>query len=230
MTNHTHNLPPNILGFWIRMVRTAANLSQDALAAAAGVTERTVQRIEAGENISVQSRRSLARGLGYDDPNIFDDSAFIATVSGLVESLRAEAIRAEQDRYPDHLKIEATATVSGADLANLIEAADASIFQCDEGASDDTRIEAATLFDNLRDWGDLWSELSYSDKLKAQKSFSAALNSLSKHSLRGYQARRVGRLVGGAPAGRAPIPFTVVYFALVPDDQELTYLLVPKRA
>ena len=72
------------------------------------------------------------------------------------------------------------------------------------------------MFDNLRDLGDLWSELSYSDKRKAQESFSAALTSLSEHSLRGYQAGRVGRLVGGAPAGRAPIPFTVVYFALVP--------------
>jgi len=226
MDADTVKLSPKILGFWIKMVRTAGNLSQDALATAAGVTERTVQRAEAGDSISLQSRRSLARALGYDDPNIFDDLAFITTVTSLVASI--DTMRAEEDRHPDHMKIEATATLGGNDLASLIEGADATLFQCEEGATEEARREAAALFDNLRDWGDIWSELSYCNKLEAHQAFGAALASLREHGLRGYQASRVGRLVGPAPA--PSIPFRVAYFALVPADQELTYLLVPKRS
>lgn len=205
-------------------------MSQDALAVAAGVTERTVQRIERGENISLQSKRSLARALGYDDPKIFEDPNFIATVMGLVESMRVDAIKAEEELHPDHVKIEATATVCGADLARLIDEADATVFHCDDSAGEEARSEAAAFFDNLRDWGDLWSGLSYSDKLEAERSFTTALVSLGGHGLRGYQASRAGRLAGKAYADMPPVPFKVAYLVFVPADHELTYLLVPKQA
>jgi len=74
------SLPPNILGFWTRCIRTTMHWSQEALAASANLTPRTIQRIEAGEQSSITTRRSLARGLGYENPDIFEDPEFIVTV------------------------------------------------------------------------------------------------------------------------------------------------------
>jgi DNA-binding transcriptional regulator YiaG len=44
---NTTILDPKLLGFWARCIRGATHLSQDALAANAGVDIRTVQRFEA---------------------------------------------------------------------------------------------------------------------------------------------------------------------------------------
>jgi len=225
-----HKLPPGMLGFWIKMVRVTANMSQDALATAAGITERTVQRVEAGERVSIQTRRSLARGLGYDDPQIFDDPVFADTVTAFVDSIRAEAIKAEEAMHPDHVKIGVCAAASGADLAGMIEGAEGTVFHCDEQVSPEAQAEAAALFDSLRDWGDLWSCLSFGEKLEAQESFGAALASLAEKGVRGFCATRTGRLANATPDDLAAMPFTMAYLAIVPADQGLSHLLVPKRA
>src|SRR5450631_1197689 len=70
-------LDPKLLGFWAKCVRETQHLSQDALAVNAGVTIRTVQRFEAGQALNVTSRRALAKALGYDNPDVFDDLKFI---------------------------------------------------------------------------------------------------------------------------------------------------------
>jgi predicted transcriptional regulator len=49
MTTEPLTLSPAILGFWTRCLRTTLNWSQEALAAAAGVDTRTIQRIESGK-------------------------------------------------------------------------------------------------------------------------------------------------------------------------------------
>ena len=64
----TTMLDPKLLGFWARCVREAQHLSQEAIAEAAGITVRTVQRFEAGEGVQIGSRRSLAKALGYGRP------------------------------------------------------------------------------------------------------------------------------------------------------------------
>ena len=64
--------------------------SQEALAASANLTPRTIQRIEAGEPSSIATRRSLARGLGYENPDIFEDPEFIATVLKLLDGAQPE--------------------------------------------------------------------------------------------------------------------------------------------
>ena len=70
---------PKFLAFWTKCIRETSHWPQEVLAAAAGLDVRTIQRIEAGYPVSVTTRRALARGLGYDNPNVFDDAEFIKT-------------------------------------------------------------------------------------------------------------------------------------------------------
>lgn len=228
MTINTQALPPKLLGFWARTLRVASNLSQEALAAASGLTVRTIQRVESGERANLTTRRCLARGLGYDNPDIFDDPAFVATVTEVMDSLRADQIEAEEARHPDHIKLEVAPVTTGAALGGQIDRCDAWVFHCDELASPEGQAEAASLFDNLQDYGDIWSEIPHSARLEAHGSFSAMLEALAEHGLRAYQATRAARL---APVAKdqASLPFTIGYVTVVPAGQTLSHILVPKR-
>lgn len=226
MTTNIYELQPKTLGFWIKLLRNASNLSQDALAVASGLTVRTVQRVEAGGRANLQTRRSLARGLGYEDPGIFEDPEFIEAVNNILAEQAAIAGRAQEALHPDHIKLAVTATRSGADLATLIGGADATVFKCDENTGEETGREAAALFDDLRDWGDIWSSLTFTQRLDAQRSFDIALATLTELGLRGYQGRRDAHLKGAV--GAKGIPFSIAYLVLVPAEIVLEHLLVPK--
>jgi ribosome-binding protein aMBF1 (putative translation factor) len=56
-------LTPSEVGQLVRVARKSRRWSQEALAAEASVTHRTVQRIEAGEPSDLQTRRGVARAL-----------------------------------------------------------------------------------------------------------------------------------------------------------------------
>jgi DNA-binding XRE family transcriptional regulator len=67
-------LEPTLLGFWTKCIREASHWSQEAVAASAGLDVRTIQRVEAGKPVSIKTRRALARGLGYENHDIFQDT------------------------------------------------------------------------------------------------------------------------------------------------------------
>lgn len=226
MMINTYEPSPRTLGFWIKLIRNASNLSQDALAVASGLTVRTVQRVEAGGRANLQTRRSLARGLGYEDPGIFEDPGFIDAVNNILAEHAAIAGLAQEGLYPDQIKLAVTATTSGADLAALISGADATVFKCGESGGEEARRKAAVLFDDLRDWGDIWSSLTFTQRLDAERNFDTALTSLTELGLRGYQGRRAAYLKGAD--GAKTIPFSIAYLVLVSAEIVLEHLLVPK--
>ena len=226
MMTNSDVLSPKTLGFWIKLIRNASNLSQDALAVASGLTVRTVQRVEAGGRVNLQTRRSLARGLGYEDPGVFEDPAFIETINNTLAEQAPIAGHAQEALHPDHIKLAVTATTSGAHLAALISGADATVFKCDQNIDEKAEREAAVLFDDLRDWGDIWSSLTFTQRLDAQHSFDTALATLTELGLRGYQGRRDAYLKGAE--GAKAIPFSIAYLVLVPAEIALERLLVPK--
>lgn len=227
MTIDAQALPPKMLGFWTRTLRMASNLSQDALAEVSGLTVRTIQRVESGKRASLTTRRCIARGLGYDNPDIFDDPAFVGTVKGLLESIIADQIKAEEARYPDHITLPVTAAENGASLGSLIDGADAWVFHCNEKGSRDGQAEVAILFDHLQDYGDIWSELPPSGRLEAQRVFTRLLAAIERHELRAFHGSRATRLMG--TEGQAPLPFTIAYVTVVPVEQQLSRIFVPKR-
>jgi transcriptional regulator with XRE-family HTH domain len=76
----------------LRELRQRGSLSQEALAQLSGIHPRTVQRIEASGIASIQSARSLARGLNVEVTDLEQapgvnpaaDKAFLATAQVLM--------------------------------------------------------------------------------------------------------------------------------------------------
>lgn len=227
MTATKQTLSPRLLGFWVRCIRTASKWSQDALAEASGLTTRTIQRIEAGQPASATTRRSLARALGYENPDIFDDPVFVAEVHKLLESISENT---EEKRYPDHLKLTAEPLHTGDALSRLIGASSAYVFNCHDELSDEVKEQAAALFDLLQDYGEVWSDLTHGERLSASRSFDDNLSELKQLGARLYSATRAAKIVGSMWADKTPLPITIGYVTVVPKDhREVRHLLVPKE-
>jgi transcriptional regulator with XRE-family HTH domain len=228
MPLHTQALPPEILAIWVRTLRAASNLSQDALAEASNLSERTIQRIESSGRANQMTRRSLARGFGYDNHDIFDDPMFIATAIDAVAEIHAERAKKVEAEHPGHIKLAVEPVSSGAEIAGIIDRCDAWVYHCDDAASEAGKGMAAMLFDNVQDYGDIWNEIPPSGRFEAQGSFTNMLEDIAGQGLCALQAFRSAHL---APVtkGQAPMPFNIGYLTVVPLGQVPSHILVPKR-
>jgi len=148
-------LDPKLLGFWTRCIRGASHLSQDALAANAGVDIRTVQRFEAGQPVSITSRRALAKALGYDNPDAFDDPAFIEAVLKFFDEMKAMQQKQLDNQHPEHVRVKAQALTSGAEALRFADAVNAASFDIFDGLPDETKEVAAGFCDYVQDLMDL---------------------------------------------------------------------------
>ncbi len=223
------SLPPKILGFWTKCIRTTMHWSQEALAVNANLTTRTIQRIEAGEQSSVTTRRNLARGLGYDNPDIFEDPEFVSTVLKLLEDAQGQNADEVQKQFPDHVPVTTKLVTNGEALAALAENSNASLFHWDEEVSLEAKQQAACLFDYLRDMVDLWSEISFSDRVSYTLEMGKMLRDLEALRVRVYEASRSAKMVGDHWANKTPIPLTIGYLVVVTGDKDISQFMVPQR-
>jgi transcriptional regulator with XRE-family HTH domain len=115
-------IDPQTLGWWAHSIRVGSGWSQEAVAAQSGLNVRTIQRVEAGHPSSVQTRRALARGLNYDDLDVFnkhETAAHLERLRFYIFRIYDEEMR--QKQYPGCIFIDATEAKSGNDLAAFLQ-------------------------------------------------------------------------------------------------------------
>lgn len=225
---NTTLLDPKVLGFWARCVRETQHLSQEALAANASVNIRTVQRFEAGQLINVTSRRALAKALGYDNPDIFDDPKFIERVIGFFDGLKTMQQKNLDDEHPDHVRIGAQPVVSGQEAAQFADVINAVSFSIDEGLSDDTKALAASFCDHVQDLMDV-DDVPMSSRLGFAKELDGILQDLRENGANVYSATRDRKFRNDSWGDAPAMEMTVGYLVVVPGDRHLTQLYIPRR-
>jgi transcriptional regulator with XRE-family HTH domain len=144
-------IDPKLLGFWARCIRDAQHLSQEALAANAFVDIRTVQRFEAGQPVSITSRRALAKALGYDNPDVFDDFKFIEEVLKFFGGLKSIRQKTLDDEHPDHVRVKAQALASGAEAMRFADVVNAMSCDIYDGLSKPAKEVAASFCDYVQE-------------------------------------------------------------------------------
>ena len=65
-------MTPAEVGFLVKVYRDGMEWSQETLAELSGLTVRTIQRVEAGQPSSLDTRRAIARGFQIPDLDVFN--------------------------------------------------------------------------------------------------------------------------------------------------------------
>lgn len=229
MTIDIDTKDPKFLAFWTKCLRETSHWSQEALAAASGLDVRTIQRIEAGNPVSVTTRRALARGLGYDNPNVFEDPEFIKGVHALFDGLKKIQDEDVQKQFPDHIRVATARVKNGDGLARIAYEANSYLFHADDAIPDEAKEIAASMFDFLRDLGDVADDISFADKLDCQRSLGELLEQLEEMGAVCYSSFRATKMVGGNWVDKTPFPLTIGYLTIVPAEKVLTEMMVPRR-
>lgn len=222
-------LDPKLLGFWIKCLRDTNAWSQEALAAACAIDTRTVQRVEGGSPCSLTTRRALARGLGYTNPDVFDTPDFIEAVHKILGDLSGTSPEAIERQYPDHKRLPVERQTSGTMLGNLTDRSSCLVPHFDEALQGKARETAAALFDYMVDMQDIRDDISFSDKVAYHQSMGELLSALEAEGGALYAGVRHANMVGRHWEDKTPWPVTAVYLTAVPADRQLTEILVERR-
>jgi len=228
MTAQAPFLSPALLAAWTRCVRESNKWSQEALAAAAGLDARTIQRIEAGHPTSITTRRSLAKGLGYEDIKVFEKPEFAIWVTNFFDEIDKAAKSELQERDPECIPVKVSHAVSGQMLA-LLAGANAYHFNYDEDLSPEAKQKAAHMFDLMRDWGDGYDDVSYSHRLTFEQELGAALGELEQLGAWAYSGVRNTNIVGENWVNKSPMSITIGYLALVKKGKAIERIMISRK-
>jgi transcriptional regulator with XRE-family HTH domain len=215
-TTENHNdyrcLTPQEIGKAVAMFRKMAGVKQLTLALEAGVTERTVQRIENGEKVNEDSLRRIAKAFRMEENSFLGPRKILG---------HEEAWEQTKKQLEDLKLIDAHRFATLKDAETVLGMHGMVIddhFVTDEAAGD-----AASFKDLLRDWNDVYSVMySQEEKLNACRSL---LSAAKKLEARGYVIRY------GIYETDDNYRLVTMLFARKADDAlcEVKQLFVPKR-
>lgn len=213
-------LTPDEVGLLVRTFRDFRQWSQATLAEIAGLTERTVQRVEAGEPSSVDTRRALAVALQYEDPDAFNKPHAIPT--------EEETRKAKEAFEREHLILDAVEVTSGRQLAGLYEWTMMDMSYPAEEMPEPVQQEFAILLDYLRDYRDAADEYSEVQKLDVHADLQKHLDAITSAGFVVLAARRDTQLVARDCADAKPVTARLLYLTTAPKDQSPRKLAVPR--
>lgn len=213
------NLTPAELAAVVRMLRELRGWSQEQLAEISGLSARTVQRVEEGLPSSVDTRRALARGFGFEDINGFNKPYVIPSPE--------EASAAKERFEKEHVTLEVQRVETGMQLARLAERCDAVLFSEATDVSGRAIELFAGLSDHCRDYGDCASDYSATDKLAVREELGTYLAELASEDV--YLAAATREVVFKSEATAPGIPTAILYVVAFPKDRVPEHIMVQRR-
>jgi len=215
-------LTPSELAVLIAMWRKDRGWTQETLAEIAGITVRTLQRVEKGQGGSADTRRALAQAFEWPDINVFSKPWPIPDMGKITR----EADRIERETV--EVAIESLRT--GRAVREFAELSNASGFHQLGPMSEEAEQFFAELQDYFRDYCNVDDCYSATQKLEVNRAFQRMVDDLvvTGFSL-GGGSRRV-RLVDSQPTDKEPLRFTVVYIVVAPTDALPTSIRAPRSA
>ncbi|MBA2397163.1 MAG: hypothetical protein H0V72_00350 [Bradyrhizobium sp.] len=99
---HEHEDPvgPQVAVFWVRCIRVS----------------------QSGQPTSITSRRCIARALGFESADTFDDPAFVASVQQLLEGIKKLNESEQARQHPDRVRVKVARVLNGEGLGRFADA------------------------------------------------------------------------------------------------------------
>ncbi len=206
-------LTPKDIGEGVMFFRKQAGWKQFALAAEAGVNERTVQRIERGEKVSDESLRRVAKAFHLDDDVFLNLNPIPLPTTEEWEKAKRE--------WAELTRIEARGLATLNDCAVVLTTQ--VLCFVNHAVSERLAGLLAEFKDLLSDWGDLWGDLSHVNRLEASRSVLGVSEKIGKE---GYKT------LYGVYSTEDRWKFRVAVLVFVPASNgrtaKVTQLVVPR--
>lgn len=216
----TRQFTPEELASFVIVFRKANGWTQETLAEISGLNVRTIQRIERAEPSSLDARRALARAFQIEDIDLFNKPHTFKSE----EQIRKEAGEFQRK----NVTLDVSIATTGKQLADLAEQMNCHVFHQPDGVPADVAETAATIFDYLRDYGDVDEHYSFSQKLGVHAELGDYLATLNKAGFSVCFALRNTKLVGQNWADKTPWPVTIGYVFVAPSGREPKQIAVLK--
>jgi transcriptional regulator with XRE-family HTH domain len=215
-----------IVGSNIRLLREHRAWTQEHLAQVAGVTPRTLQRVEAGEGAHVDTLQAIAAALDVDVQALrFDALELIAQQLGVPRDKVTPELIAERRKEVDakYVKVPMTRVASSADLRAFSDAM-SFYFDCipKEDAVQDV---AAALQQYLHDLMDIGRDIDATHRRQFEVEAFGHVKELEKLGAAVTVGRRNGRMKIGE---HDSMPWNCVYVVVSYKDDVKETVLVPK--
>jgi hypothetical protein len=188
-----------------------------------------VQRFEAGKTVNLTSRRALAKALGYDNPDVFDDPKFAEEVLKFFDGLKAIQQKSLDDQHPDSVRVKAQALGSGAEAMRFADAVSAMSSDIYDGLPDAAKEVAARFCDYLQELMDL-DDFPISGRLGIAKELDDLLQDLREKGAHAYFATRDRKFRGPDWGDKPSRDVTVGFLVIVPTDRQLKELYIPRKS
>jgi transcriptional regulator with XRE-family HTH domain len=159
--------------------RKSLGWKQLALAMEAGVTERTVQRVERGEKVDEDTLRKIGRALRLQE-DAFVGPRYVPTPDEAFAAANEYLTKLFETKRPVDLQAVTTAM----DLEQVLLSHGYLIDTTSVGEA--AQQSAGYLKDLIQDWGDLYSDLSHSERHRACMNVLETIREIERH---GYTAR-----------------------------------------
>lgn len=212
-------LTPEELATLVRMLREAKGWSQEQLAEISKLSTRTVQRVEEGLRSSFDTRRAIARSMGFEDIDALNKPHAIPTPEQVAEQ------KARFER--EHLTLKAQRIETGKQFGHLLEQSSANLFH----EAEDLPAQAAEVFARLtdfcRDYADCDELYSAVDKLGVYEELDQMVDELSGLGYVLMAATRDTQL--HAKEATEGIPISVIYVVALPRGKEVEQLVVTRK-
>lgn len=219
--NPPRMLTPEELGAFIKVAREVRKWSQEQLAEIAGLSTRTVQRVETGEPSGTDTRRALARAFDFDDIDVLNKPFKIPTAEEMAEH--------EAAFEKDHIRLKAYPLETGRQFASLVEQHEMGLttpgFEMDRPAEE----VFASLTDYVNEYRDSHELYSSTDKLDLHDELQGYIDQLRDMgvTLR-YSQRKVALKVNADP-GIEPMHASVLYVVTFRRGKEPDEFATPRK-
>jgi transcriptional regulator with XRE-family HTH domain len=167
---------PDEIAMVVKLFRKTRGIKQASLAASAGVVERTLERLEAGQSVGAETYRRVATALGLDG-TAFTAERYISTIEEALERVERQSEELERS----HTRVQVSRATDPRQILQLF-GTHALLF--DDSKLKVEHLESAAVAKQLIvDWGDIGPELDEPGKLKGAKE---VLETLQRIEALGY--------------------------------------------
>lgn len=221
-TTEPRLLTPAEVAAIVKAMRGQMTWSQELLAEFAGVTPRTVQRLEAGQPSSTSTRRDVAAAFGWPQ-DFFDVPRVIPTEADLA---------AQQAAYNlEYLVLDAVPVDGRGVITRLVEASgNRAMMPCSLAQLPrDVQDAFAAVADYVHDCLDAICDATMADALMYGDELTELTVPLLEAGYSLHLGVRQTSVSNPAWADPTPMPLTVLYVVAAPDGHSMAHIAVKRR-